>query len=63
MPNIITDDMLDKFVPRGTYENISKVYQERDGDLTQRFTFPMPENPADDALASEAITELKTGAA
>lgn len=59
MSNIITDDMLEKFVPRGTYDEIASVYQARYGDLTRRITFPMPENPADDQLAARAIARLK----
>jgi probable F420-dependent oxidoreductase len=61
MPNIITDDMLEKFVPRGTYDEIAAVYRERYGDLTRRITFPMPADPQDDALAAQAIAQLKQG--
>lgn len=59
MPNIITDDMLAKFVPRGTYADIAEIYRARYGDLTRRITFPMPEDPADDELAAAAIASLK----
>ncbi|QFU76092.1 TIGR03617 family F420-dependent LLM class oxidoreductase [Halioglobus maricola] len=59
MPNIITDDMLEKFVPRGTYDDIARVYRERYEGLCRRITFPMPENPDDDHLAAAAIARLK----
>lgn len=59
MPNIITDDMLEKFVPRGTYGEIAGVYTARYAGLTRRITFPMPDDPQDDALAAEAITKLQ----
>ena len=59
MADIITDDMLEKFVPRGTYENIAQIYIERYGELTGRITFPMPKDPADDKLAAAAIARLK----
>ncbi len=59
MPSIITDDMLEKFVPRGNYDDIVDIYRSRYGELTRRITFPMPENPADDALAAAAIARLK----
>lgn len=59
MPTIITDDMLEKFVPRGNYDDIVDIYRARYGDLSRRITFPMPENPADDALAAAAIARLK----
>lgn len=59
MPGIITDEMLDKFVPRGTYDTIAGVYRERYAGLTRRITFPMPQNPADDKLAAQAIAGLQ----
>ncbi|MBE9540285.1 MAG: TIGR03617 family F420-dependent LLM class oxidoreductase [Proteobacteria bacterium] len=59
MPRIITDEMLDKFVPRGAYDVIAEVYRERYAGLTQRITFPMPEDPADDQLAARAVAALQ----
>jgi len=58
MPNIIDDTMLDRFVPKGTYTDIANLYKERYGSLSKRITFPMPEDPADDALAAKAIAQL-----
>lgn len=60
MPNILTDAMLEKFVPRGTYRDIAAVFKERYDGLTRRITFPIPENPQHDALAAEAIQQLKS---
>jgi hypothetical protein len=60
MPEIIDDEMLARFVPRGTYDEIDAVYQDRFGDLARRVTFPVPADPADDELAAEAIGRLKT---
>jgi probable F420-dependent oxidoreductase len=60
MPNIINDEMLEKFVPRGDYQHIASVYKERYGDLCKRITFPMPEDPADDKYAAEAIAALQS---
>ncbi|MFT5333391.1 MAG: putative F420-dependent oxidoreductase [Halioglobus sp.] len=59
MPTIITDDMLAKFVPRGSYSEIAGVFRERYSGLASRITFPIPENPADDKLAAAAIVEMK----
>ena len=59
MRSIVTDDMLEKFVPRGTYDKITGIYQARYGDLTRRITFPMPDNPADDEFAAATIARLK----
>ena len=60
MPQIITDDMLDQFVPSGDYSQIAEVFRARYARLTRRVTFPMPENPADDALAAVVIRQLQS---
>jgi len=59
MKDVISDEMLDKFVPRGTYDTIAQRYRERFDGLAKRVTFMMPEDPADDALAAAAIARLK----
>jgi probable F420-dependent oxidoreductase len=59
LPEIITENMMEKIVPRGTYDEIDAVYRERYGGLTKRITFPMPAEPADDFLAAEVISRLK----
>jgi probable F420-dependent oxidoreductase len=61
MPNIVTDEMLEKFVPRATYDGIAEVYRQRYAGLARRITFPMPTDPTDDAAAASAIVDLKTG--
>lgn len=61
MPEIVTDEMLEKFVPRGTYDEIAAIYRQRFGGLTRRVTFPMPENPADDELTAKVIRQLQAG--
>ncbi|MFK8019307.1 MAG: TIGR03617 family F420-dependent LLM class oxidoreductase [Pseudomonadales bacterium] len=60
MPDIVTDEMLAEFVPRGTYSTIAKELKMRYSDLGSRITFPMPVNAADDSLAAEAIRELQS---
>lgn len=59
MPNIVTDEMLEKFVPRGTYDTIAAEYHDRFAGLSNRVTFPMPQDPAQDAVAVRAIAQLK----
>lgn len=59
MPDIITDEVMEKVVPRGTYDEIAGVFKQRYGDLTRRITFPMPEDPADDQLVAEVVTQLQ----
>lgn len=62
MPDIITDEMLEKFVPRGSYEEIADVIRARYQGLTDRILFPVPDDPEDDALAAAAIAQLKQAA-
>ncbi|MEP5763029.1 MAG: TIGR03617 family F420-dependent LLM class oxidoreductase [Halieaceae bacterium] len=59
MAGIVSDEMLEKFVPRGRYDEIAGVFKQRYGTLTQRVTFPMPEDPADDAAAAAAVREMQ----
>lgn len=59
MPSIIDDDMLEQFVPRGTYDSIAAVLRERYGGLSRRITFPVPDEPAEDARVAEVIRELQ----
>jgi hypothetical protein len=59
MAEVLTDEMLEKFVPRGTYEEIVGELKSRYSELTQRITFPMPSDPANDALAAAAIARLR----
>lgn len=59
MPAIITNEVLEKFVPRGTYDEIADVYHDRYGGLSRRITFPMPRDPVNDPLAAKTIERLK----
>jgi probable F420-dependent oxidoreductase len=60
MPNIITDEVLEKVVPRGTYDEIANIYKQRYGHLTGRITFPMPEDSANDEIVADVIRQLST---
>ena len=62
----LSDDMLEKFVPRGAYGDIAAVLRARYGELIQRggktryrIAFPLPANPALDKQAGKAIAQLK----
>ncbi len=61
MRNILTDEMLAEFVPRATYDGIADVLIERYQGLTRRISFPMPDDPANDKLAQQAIERLRGG--
>lgn len=55
----VTDAMMEKIVPRGSYEDIAGVLRERYAGLASAIAFPMPEDPADDGLAADAIARLR----
>jgi alkanesulfonate monooxygenase SsuD/methylene tetrahydromethanopterin reductase-like flavin-dependent oxidoreductase (luciferase family) len=59
MKEIIDDEMLDAFVPSGTYDEIAAVMKERYAGLANMINFPLPDDPADDALAAAAIKRLQ----
>lgn len=57
----IDDELLDTFVPSGTWEEIPDVLEAWYGDRTGWITFPMPEDPADDAEVAAVIERLRGG--
>jgi probable F420-dependent oxidoreductase len=59
MADVLTDEMLEKLVPRGTYDEIAAVLREKYAGLTQRITFPMPTDPTDDELAAAVVARLR----
>ncbi len=59
MVKIIDDEMLDQFVPCGSYEEIADIIKQRYSDLSTMINFPLPDDPADDSLAAKAIARLK----
>jgi probable F420-dependent oxidoreductase len=59
MAGAISDEMLDALVPAAPYAEIASVVREAYGGLATRVNFPLPADPADDALAARAIAELR----
>jgi len=59
MAGAISDAMLDALVPQGPYAAIADTVLDWYGDLATRVTFPVPDDPADDAAAARAIAELR----
>jgi hypothetical protein len=51
--------MLDAIVPQGRYAEIAQILRSWYGNLATRINFPLPADPADDALAARAIAELR----
>lgn len=59
MTEIIDDEMLEAFVPCGTYDDIVDLMKERYNGLASRITFPIPQNPDHDQFAAQAIARLQ----
>jgi len=59
LSSIVTDEMLEVFVPRGAYEDIADTLRNRYSGLADSITFPMPADPAEDAHAARAIARLR----
>ena len=61
MNDLVTDEVLEIFVPRGTYDEIADVLLEAYDGIAERVLFPVPKDPAHDLLARKAISRLQGG--
>jgi len=59
MTGAVTDEMLDALVPQASYDEIAAVVQRWYGGLATSINFPVPDDPAADALAARAIAALR----
>jgi probable F420-dependent oxidoreductase len=59
MRSAIPDALLDEVVPAAPYGEIADLLRERFDGLCDALTFPVPADPADDALAAQAIARLR----
>jgi probable F420-dependent oxidoreductase len=59
MKDAVDDALLDAVVPAGRYDEIAAVLRDWYGDVATRVTFPVPDDPADDAAAAAAIAALR----
>lgn len=59
LPRVLDDEMLDTFVPNGTYDELAETLRATYDGLADALVFPMPEDLADDDLAARAIAALK----
>ena len=60
MSGIISDDMLDTFVPSGTHDEIADIMIERYSGIQATINFPIPDDPADDIAISRIIKKLQS---
>jgi probable F420-dependent oxidoreductase len=58
MDAIVPDEVIEAFVPSGTYDEIASRLLDLYGDVADRILFPVPEDPGHDAAARKAIEEL-----
>ncbi len=59
MTEIIDDEMLELFVPSGSYAEIGDIIRQRYGGLLTMINFPLSDDPRDDASAARAIADLQ----
>jgi probable F420-dependent oxidoreductase len=57
---VVSDEMLDVFVPAATYGEIAAVLRERYAGLAQEIGVPLGDDPSDDAAIARVVEELKS---
>jgi len=61
MKGMVTDEMLDAFVPSAPYTEIAaRLLADYEG-IASRITFPLPDDPAEDDVARGVIEALRAG--
>ncbi len=61
MRGLVTDEMLDAFVPSAPYGEIAAMLLADYEGIATRITFPVPDDATDDAAARRVIAELQAG--
>lgn len=59
MKEVIDDEMLDAFVPSGTYEAIAAELERRYAGLAGAITLVLPDDPAEDAAFAGVVAALR----
>ena len=59
MPSVFTDEVLDTFLVSGRYDQLPERLGARFGGLVDRITLTVPNDPAHDAAAAEAIAAIR----
>ncbi|MCB1630402.1 MAG: TIGR03617 family F420-dependent LLM class oxidoreductase [Pseudomonadales bacterium] len=59
MKEVIDDEMLDAFVPSGTYESIAAELERRYAGLAGAITLVLPDDPAQDAAFAKVVAALR----
>jgi probable F420-dependent oxidoreductase len=58
MPEVISEEMLDEFLPTAPFAEIAGVLRERYAGLAAMITFPLPEDPALDPEVAKVVASL-----
>jgi hypothetical protein len=59
MTAAIDDGLLDALVPAAPYSGIAALLREQYAGLASALTFPVPDDPADDDAAADAIARIR----
>jgi len=59
LPDAVSDEMLETFVPTASYAEIPALLRDWYGEFTDWITFPMPTDPERDPEAAKAIAALQ----
>ncbi|HEB90659.1 MAG TPA: LLM class flavin-dependent oxidoreductase [Deltaproteobacteria bacterium] len=59
MKGLVSDEMLDALVPQGTYDDIARILLDDYESIVSRITFPVPDDPAEDAQVRGVLSALR----
>lgn len=59
MAAVVSDEMLDTFVPTAPYSELPALLRDWYGELADVLVFPIPDDPADDPAAARALEKLR----
>lgn len=59
MPGLLTDEMLDAFVPTGHHEEIADILREEFGALARGIYISLPDDPTEDRAVAAAVGQLQ----
>lgn len=59
MPGVLTDEMLDAFVPAARYEELADLFIAQYGDSVSTFSIELPEDPKHDVAIAAMVKKLQ----
>jgi len=61
MKGLVGDEIIDRLVPQGAYDEIAAILLELYGPIAPRITFPLPDDPAEDGEVAQVVRTLQAG--